>query len=61
MLLFSDYFQKTGTQQDPSEPVSPKKKEKSKGKKDQTHPCPKVKKKRLGSYDTTGRQLVWKT
>ncbi|XP_032694671.1 dynein heavy chain 14, axonemal [Lontra canadensis] len=50
---YPDYFQKTGTQQDPSEPVSPKKKEKSKGKKDQTHPCPKVKKKRLVSYDTT--------
>uniref|UniRef100_A0A8C7BDD1 Dynein axonemal heavy chain 14 n=1 Tax=Neovison vison TaxID=452646 RepID=A0A8C7BDD1_NEOVI len=43
--LYQDYYY--------PEPVSPKKKEKSKGKKDQTHPCPKVKKKRLGSYDTT--------
>ncbi|XP_073755948.1 dynein axonemal heavy chain 14 isoform X3 [Callorhinus ursinus] len=48
-----DYFQKIGTQQDPSKPNSPKKKEKSKRKKDQTHTCPKVKKKRLVSYDTT--------
>ncbi|XP_077934784.1 dynein axonemal heavy chain 14 [Halichoerus grypus] len=47
------YFQKIGTQQDPSKPDSHKKKEKSKGKKDQTHACPKVKKKRLVSYDTT--------
>ncbi|XP_006742450.1 dynein heavy chain 14, axonemal-like, partial [Leptonychotes weddellii] len=49
----SDYFQKIGTQQNPSKPDSHKKKEKSKGKKDQTHACPKVKKKRLVSYDTT--------
>uniref|UniRef100_G1MBG8 Dynein axonemal heavy chain 14 n=1 Tax=Ailuropoda melanoleuca TaxID=9646 RepID=G1MBG8_AILME len=48
-----DYFQQIGTQQDPSKPVSPKKKEKSKGKKDQTHACPKVEKKRLVSYDRT--------
>ncbi|XP_044772138.1 dynein axonemal heavy chain 14 [Neomonachus schauinslandi] len=41
------------THMDPSKPDSHKKKEKSKGKKDQTHACPKVKKKRLVSYDTT--------
>ncbi|XP_059270029.1 dynein axonemal heavy chain 14 [Mustela nigripes] len=43
--LYQDYYY--------PEPVSPKKKEKSKAKKDQIHPCPKVKKKRLVSYDTT--------
>uniref|UniRef100_A0A452ULS8 Dynein axonemal heavy chain 14 n=1 Tax=Ursus maritimus TaxID=29073 RepID=A0A452ULS8_URSMA len=40
--IYQDYY-----------PVSPKKREKSKGKKDQTHACPKVKKKRLVSYDRT--------
>lgn len=54
MLLFSDYFQKSRIQQESSKPVSRKKEEKPKGKKDQTHGCPEFKKKRLVSYDRIG-------
>ena len=55
MVLFSDYLQAIRIQQDilTSEPLPGKKKEKSK-EKDQTHGCPKVRKKRLASYDRTG-------
>ncbi|ELR50562.1 Dynein heavy chain 14, axonemal, partial [Bos mutus] len=50
----SDYLQAIRIQQDvlTSEPLLGKKKEKSK-EKDQTHACPKVRKKRLASYDRT--------
>uniref|UniRef100_A0A4W2H6H3 Dynein axonemal heavy chain 14 n=1 Tax=Bos indicus x Bos taurus TaxID=30522 RepID=A0A4W2H6H3_BOBOX len=49
-----DYLQAIRIQQDvlTSEPLLGKKKEKSK-EKDQTHACPKVRKKRLASYDRT--------
>ncbi|KAB0345364.1 hypothetical protein FD754_022290, partial [Muntiacus muntjak] len=49
-----DYLQAVRIQQDvlTSEPLPGKKKEKSK-EKDQTHACPKVRKKRLTSYDRT--------
>uniref|UniRef100_A0A8C6E8C9 Dynein axonemal heavy chain 14 n=1 Tax=Moschus moschiferus TaxID=68415 RepID=A0A8C6E8C9_MOSMO len=49
-----DYLQEIRIQQDvlTSEPLLGKKKEKSK-EKDQTHACPKVRKKRLASYDRT--------
>lgn len=53
MVLFSDYLQESRTQRDAPEPVPCKKKENSK-EKDQTHACPKVRKKRLASYDRTG-------
>ncbi|XP_048968435.1 dynein axonemal heavy chain 14 isoform X2 [Canis lupus dingo] len=48
---YPDYFQKSRIQQESSKPVSRKKEEKPKGKKDQTHGCPEFKKKRLVSYD----------
>ncbi|CAK7310997.1 Dynein axonemal heavy chain 6 [Vulpes lagopus] len=48
---YPDYFQKSRIQQESSKPVSHKKEEKPKGKKDQTHGCPEFKKKRLVSYD----------
>lgn len=54
MLLFSDYLQESRILQDLSKSVPRKKKEKSKKKKDQTNACPKVKKKKLVSYDRTG-------
>ncbi|XP_064451600.1 dynein axonemal heavy chain 14 [Mirounga angustirostris] len=52
-ILRENVIKNEGVGPDPSKPDSHKKKEKSKGKKDQTHACPKVKKKRLVSYDTT--------
>ncbi|XP_004439654.1 PREDICTED: dynein heavy chain 14, axonemal [Ceratotherium simum simum] len=50
-----DYLPESRTQQDvlAPEPVPHKKKEKPKEKKDQTHACPKVRKKRLVSFDRT--------
>ncbi|KAF5914076.1 hypothetical protein HPG69_010235 [Diceros bicornis minor] len=55
MVVFSDYLPESRTQQDvlAPEPVPHKKKEKPKEKKDQTHACPKVRKKRLVSFDRT--------
>ncbi|XP_039091728.1 dynein heavy chain 14, axonemal [Hyaena hyaena] len=48
-----DYLQESRILQDLSKSVPRKKKEKSKKKKDQTNACPKVKKKKLVSYDRT--------